>query len=51
MADPTVGVLRRETHGMPLSEYEAALRDRLPDLGIRVPPRSEGSPETGSQRP
>jgi biotin transport system ATP-binding protein len=25
--------------------------DRLPDLGIRVPPRGEGSPETGSQRP
>jgi phosphoglycerate dehydrogenase-like enzyme len=35
MVDPTVGVLRRETHGMPLSEYGAALRDRLPDLELR----------------
>jgi phosphoglycerate dehydrogenase-like enzyme len=35
MSDPTVGVLRRSTHGMPIDRYAAALRERLPDHEVR----------------
>jgi phosphoglycerate dehydrogenase-like enzyme len=35
MTDPTVGVLRRAAHGMALSAYVEALRDRLPDHEVR----------------
>lgn len=35
MTDPTVGVLRRSTHGMPIDRYAAALRERLPDHEVR----------------
>ncbi|WP_458205431.1 D-2-hydroxyacid dehydrogenase [Haladaptatus sp. NG-SE-30] len=33
---PTILVLRRGTHGMPISEYVAELRDRLPEHEIRL---------------
>jgi len=33
---PDVLVLRKPTHGMPLSDYAAALRERLPDADLRV---------------
>jgi phosphoglycerate dehydrogenase-like enzyme len=36
MTDPTVGVLRRPTHGMPIETYAAALRERLPDHEVRL---------------
>ncbi|NIS31203.1 MAG: D-2-hydroxyacid dehydrogenase, partial [Actinobacteria bacterium] len=34
MSDPDVVVLRRDIHGMPLSGYVEALRERLPDREI-----------------
>jgi phosphoglycerate dehydrogenase-like enzyme len=33
---PDVLVLRKPTHGMPLAEYAAELRERLPDADVRV---------------
>jgi phosphoglycerate dehydrogenase-like enzyme len=36
MTDPTVGVLRRSTHGMPIERYAAALRERLRDREVRL---------------
>jgi len=36
MPDPTIGVLRRSTHGMPVEAYAAALRERLPDHEVRL---------------
>jgi phosphoglycerate dehydrogenase-like enzyme len=36
MTDPTVGVLRRSTHGMPVEAYADALRERLPDHAVRL---------------
>ncbi|WP_227353926.1 D-2-hydroxyacid dehydrogenase [Haladaptatus salinisoli] len=33
---PTVLVLRRETHGMPIAEYVAELRERLPEHEVRL---------------
>ncbi len=34
-ADPDVVVLRKDIHGMPVSEYATALRERLPEYDIR----------------
>jgi phosphoglycerate dehydrogenase-like enzyme len=36
MPDPTVGLLRRAVHAMPVSDYAAELRERLPDTEVRV---------------
>jgi len=36
MPDPTVGLLRRAVHAMPIEEYAAELRERLPDTEVRV---------------
>jgi phosphoglycerate dehydrogenase-like enzyme len=35
-APPDVAVLRQKVHGMPASDYAAALRDRLPDHEVRL---------------
>ncbi|APW98951.1 hydroxyacid dehydrogenase [Halobiforma lacisalsi AJ5] len=34
--DPSVLVLRKGTHGVPIEEYAAALRDRLPDGSVEL---------------
>lgn len=34
MTSPTIGVLRRSAHGMPIEEYVTALRNRLPDKQV-----------------
>ncbi|PSP77019.1 hypothetical protein BRC81_11815 [Halobacteriales archaeon QS_1_68_20] len=36
MAEPSVAVLRRDAHGMPLAGYAEALRERLPDHEVRI---------------
>lgn len=43
MSNIDVLVLRRETHGMPASDYATALRNRLPDATVEVTrtPREE----------
>jgi phosphoglycerate dehydrogenase-like enzyme len=36
MTEPSVGILRRSAHGMPLQGYADALRERLPDHDVRL---------------
>lgn len=36
MSSPTIVVLRGTTHGLPASDYAAALRKRLPECGVRL---------------
>ena len=36
LMEPTIGVLRRGTHGMPIKEYVAALRERLDATEVRL---------------